>query len=688
MLQESGNLRSDFTGGYDGLPGLIFAPLFGRFDYDLYGHTNYLYVLAVLAVMFYFVRRIVYSPFGQALTGIRENVRRMHAIGSPVHRRLVTVYTIGAGIAGVAGALFTQTNAYVTLTVFDFDNSAKVMVMLILGGTGRLYGAFVGAVVYMVLEDKLSKFSPDLLAVRHRADAGAGGAVCAPRPARADRGRRPLFLAEEDSRERRAQVERLNRSFGALQVTRDVDLTLERGARRALIGPNGAGKTTLVNLITGVLAPSTGRVLLDGEDITGTTQAERARRGLARTFQINQLFRGLTVLENVAMAISERDGHANNLWRPVGTKRAILDEALDHLASLRLVDDALKLIRELPYGRQRLVEIAIALAQRPRVLLLDEPAAGVPSSESHLILDVVARLDPDIAILIIEHDMDVVMRFAKEITVLVAGAVLTQGTPAEIMANEDVRAVYLGEEGHKGAPWLSARSNSTRCSPATARPWCWKTSTSRIEAGETVSIIGRNGVGKSTLLSTIMGHTTLHGGAIRLHGKDIVRLATYRRVAAGLGLVPQEREIFPSLSLKENLEVAARPGEWTLEKVYELFPRLAERAGNRGNQLSGGEQQMLAIGRALIGNPTVLLMDEPSEGLAPVIVEELARAVKRLTKAGGLSTVLVEQNSRLALDIAPRAVVMDRGRIVYDGTSEALRNDPARLDQLIGVAKA
>jgi branched-chain amino acid transport system permease protein len=160
VLQESGNLRADITGGYDGLPGLMFDPLLGYFQYDLYGHTNYLYALAVLAVMFYFVRRIVYSPFGQALTGIRENVRRMHAIGSPVHRRLVTVYAISAAIAGVAGALFTQTNAYVTLTVFDFDNSAKVMVMLILGGTGRLYGAFVGATVYMVLEDYFSKLSP------------------------------------------------------------------------------------------------------------------------------------------------------------------------------------------------------------------------------------------------------------------------------------------------------------------------------------------------------------------------------------------------------------------------------------------------------------------------------------------------------------------------------------------------
>jgi branched-chain amino acid transport system ATP-binding protein len=246
------------------------------------------------------------------------------------------------------------------------------------------------------------------------------------------------------------QVERLNRSFGALHVTRDVNLTLERGARRALIGPNGAGKTTLVNLISGALKPSAGRVLLDGADITATSQAERARRGLARTFQINQLFRGLTVLENLCMTIGERDGHCNNLWRAAGARREVIDEALDHLESLRLVDDALNLVRELPYGRQRLVEIAIALAQRPRVLLLDEPAAGVPSSESHLILDVVAGLDPDIAILIIEHDMDVVLRFAREITVLVQGAVFTQGTPDEIMANEQVRAVYLGQAGGYG----------------------------------------------------------------------------------------------------------------------------------------------------------------------------------------------------------------------------------------------
>ena len=208
-----------------------------------------------------------------------------------------------------------------------------------------------------------------------------------------------------------------------------------------------------------------------------------------------------------------------------------------------------------------------------------------------------------------------------------------------------------------------------------------------LKKGENVSIIGRNGVGKSTLLATVMGHTTLHAGSLRVHGRDISRLAPHRRVLAGLGYVPQEREIFPSLTLRENLEVALRPGPWTIEAVFELFPRLAERQASRGNQLSGGEQQMLSIGRALVGNPSMILMDEPTEGLAPVLVEELVRSVKRLTQSEGLSLLLVEQNTRLALEISPRTIVMDRGRIVFDGASEALKRNPAQLEELIGVGK-
>ncbi|MCX7962652.1 MAG: ABC transporter ATP-binding protein [Burkholderiales bacterium] len=234
------------------------------------------------------------------------------------------------------------------------------------------------------------------------------------------------------------------KAFGALEVAREIDFRLERGARHALIGPNGAGKTTFVNLLTGVLAPSRGQVLLEGEDVTHLPQAKRVKRGIARTFQISQLFRGLTVLENVAIAVAERMGAGGAMLKPAGAHREVLDETIRLVEMLKLGDDAGRRIGELPYGRQRLVEIAIALGLAPRVLLLDEPAAGIPSAESHIILDAIASLPAEIAILIIEHDMDVVFRFAKRITVMVSGAVFAEGTPAEIAANRDVRAVYLG----------------------------------------------------------------------------------------------------------------------------------------------------------------------------------------------------------------------------------------------------
>ncbi|MGE0628329.1 MAG: ABC transporter ATP-binding protein [Hyphomicrobiaceae bacterium] len=240
----------------------------------------------------------------------------------------------------------------------------------------------------------------------------------------------------------------LTRNFGGFTAVSDVDFTLEAGARNAVIGPNGAGKTTFVNLLTGVLQPSAGQVLLKGREITRISPAMRVKRGIARTFQINRLFRGLTVLENVYIAISERVGAANIMLRPAGSRKDVIEEAMGLLEMLKLANDAKSRIVELPYGRQRLVEIAIALGLRPEVLLLDEPMAGVPSAESHIILDAIDRLPSDIGVLIIEHDMDVVFRFARHITVLVRGAVFAEGPPDRIRSNEDVRAVYLGQAAH------------------------------------------------------------------------------------------------------------------------------------------------------------------------------------------------------------------------------------------------
>jgi branched-chain amino acid transport system ATP-binding protein len=242
------------------------------------------------------------------------------------------------------------------------------------------------------------------------------------------------------------ETRKLCKSFGALVVAHNIDFRLAPGDRHALIGPNGAGKTTFVNMLMGALPASSGAIFLGGDEVTRVPQSARVRRGLGRTFQVTTLFRNLPVLDNVALGIAERTGVARRMWRSASSYREITEEARSLLAALGLADDAAVRVADLPYGKQRLVEIAIALGLKPKVLLLDEPAAGVPSSESERILQTLEKLPSDIAILIIEHDMDLVFRFARRITVLVQGAVLVEGTPEEIARDKRVHQVYLGEQ--------------------------------------------------------------------------------------------------------------------------------------------------------------------------------------------------------------------------------------------------
>lgn len=236
--------------------------------------------------------------------------------------------------------------------------------------------------------------------------------------------------------------------FGAFKAVNNVSLTLEPGARQALIGPNGAGKTTLINLLTGVYKPTSGTIELAGQDITGMRCDQRARAGLVRTFQINTLFPQLTPLHSVVLAINEREGRGGHWWYAVQRQRATFHEAHDLLQRLRLDAFAEVPVAELPYGKQRLLEIALAMAAKPRILLLDEPAAGVPQDESGELFEVINELPADISVLFIEHDMNLVFRFSKRITVLVSGEILTQGTPSDIAADPQVRDVYLGPGVH------------------------------------------------------------------------------------------------------------------------------------------------------------------------------------------------------------------------------------------------
>ncbi len=242
------------------------------------------------------------------------------------------------------------------------------------------------------------------------------------------------------------QTTGLEKRFGGIVATNDVNLSVEKGARHALIGPNGAGKTTFINLLTGVLKPSAGRIMLEGRDITDTSPHERVRLGMARTFQINQLFPDLTPLESIGLVVSERLGSGADWWRIVGTKSAVTGEIVEIIERFRLTDVMMERVAVLPYGKQRLLEIALAFACRPRVLLLDEPAAGVPEAERHELLATIEALPADVTVLLIEHDMDLVFSFADRISVLVNGALFVDGAPEDVARDPRVKAVYLGEE--------------------------------------------------------------------------------------------------------------------------------------------------------------------------------------------------------------------------------------------------
>jgi branched-chain amino acid transport system ATP-binding protein len=251
-----------------------------------------------------------------------------------------------------------------------------------------------------------------------------------------------------NTHDRTLRTEALSKAWGPFKANSDISLTFTPGARHALIGPNGAGKTTFINLLTGGFQPSAGRVWLGGQDITQLPQHERVKLGMTRTFQINTLFAGMTVLESVVLAICERRGLQKVWWKTVEKHADVVEEAMALLASLKLTAEANTITRSMAYGKQRLVEIALALATRPSILLLDEPAAGIPQAESRELFEVIAQLPREVTILFIEHDMGLVFRFAERITVLVGGRVLTEGTPAEIAADQRVKEVYLGEAEH------------------------------------------------------------------------------------------------------------------------------------------------------------------------------------------------------------------------------------------------
>ncbi|MEJ3741695.1 ATP-binding cassette domain-containing protein [Actinomycetes bacterium KLBMP 9797] len=494
----------------------------------------------------------------------------------------------------------------------------------------------------------------------------------------------------------------LGRRYGALAALTNITLTVNTGTRHAVIGANGAGKTTLLHLIAGSVRPTTGRVLLDGREITRLGPASRARRGVARTFQHPAVFPRLTVTANVALALTRHTRTPARLRLLCG--RGVVDQARAVLAAAGLTAHADTTAGQLPYGLRRLLELALALATKPRLLLLDEPSAGLEADEIRRLAATIRALPREATVILVDHHLDLVWDIADTVTVLDHGEHLATGTPDQIRANPAVQAAYLTP----AFPPDTATA-APPAGPADHRPALLQVRGLQVgyhgapvidgldldvAEGEVLAILGRNGAGKTTLLNTLAGLCTPAASTtVHLAGTPLPAGQPNRTSRAGLALVPQGRRLF-NLTVAEHLTAAtatrtrgSHGRTWTRDEVLDLLPPLRGRLRHHATQLSGGEQQMLALARALLTHPRLLLLDEPTEGLAPRLVEQLTATIRAISTEH-VTVLLAEQNLHLAIDLVHRVIILDHGHLALTTTPTDLRSDPDqrhRLDQLLGV---
>jgi branched-chain amino acid transport system ATP-binding protein len=473
-------------------------------------------------------------------------------------------------------------------------------------------------------------------------------------------------------------VRQVSVSFGGLQALSDVSIDVEVGHVTGLIGPNGAGKTTLFNVVTGLLNPSSGRVELDGKNITRRQPHQRARLGIGRTFQRLETFGSLTARENVLVAAEMRRGWSRDRKR---SPRTVADEILERVGIQEVAEDR---VDRLPTGTARLVELGRALATQPRVLLLDEPSAGLNESETATLGELLREVaGSGLGVLLVEHDMSFVMGTCERIHVLDFGRIIAVGSPTQVQADESVRTAYLGEaeEPAQQAPTVASRDGETtgesRAPALELRNIKAGYGTIdvlhgvslTVPTGSVFALLGPNGAGKSTTLKVASGEIAPTSGEVRLLGADVQGKSSNALARAGLCAIPEGRGIFPNLTVTENLRMATYTGPSLSEleeRAFTRFPRLRDRRRQLAGTLSGGEQQMLAMARALTTDPKVLLLDELSMGLAPIIVEELYEIVGRIA-AEDVSILIVEQFAHDVLDIAETAAIMLHGNIQLTG---------------------
>jgi len=696
----------DLTGGQNGLMGLL-PPAIGE-------HTFAEREMALMAILLaglslYVFHRLAASAWGKAMVAVRESETAARSIGlNPVSIK-TAAFAISAIFAGLAGAIFAPLMMFVAPDSFPFSQSILFLLAVIVGGSGFVFGPVVGAVVTVLIPELLSGLAEYrllfvgvlLLIVLWLAPEGVIGTVARhlrrADPAGVTAGEPALaqFLAVEIAPP--LSVSGIGISFGGIKAASDVSFMAPPGRITSVIGPNGAGKTTVLNMIGGFYRPDAGSIQLGEAELAGAPAWRIARAGIARTYQTTQLFGAMSVLDNVI--VSARRGRLGN---PLGQAATIRDRGnAEALLSFVGYQGALAIpAQDLPHVDRRLVEIARALATHPRVLLLDEPAAGLTRGDKASLSKLIRRIaDLGIAVILVEHDMTLVMGISDHIVVLDAGVVIASGPPAAVRRDPLVLKAYLGDGEMRVRPrataWQGSRDAILSCVKLSAgygaAPVLDEVSF-EVRPGEMVALLGANGAGKSTAMRAVTGLLRPVAGAIVLDDTPVQHLPAHAIAASGVALVPEGRQVFPELSVLDNILLGAYTRkdvdrDTELAALLAQFPRLRERLASRAGLLSGGEQQMLAIARGLIAKPRILLLDEPSLGLAPTIISELFATLAELRDAG-ITILLVDQMAALALTIADRGYVLESGRIVREDAAEALTNDPALEAAYLGHTEA